>query len=102
MPTPSEIKIVHEYDLVLSNGAAMGLTLEPELGDTVQETDEKLVFDIQPRKPFPEAPTSTPVEHVVVYKRHLMAIQSRVREIAAGKTEDWAKYLPEFTDLPAQ
>lgn len=102
MPTPPEIKIVHEFDLVLSNGTAMALTLEPELGDTVVETAETMVFALQPRVPFPEATTTTPCEHVVVYKRHLMAVQSRVREIKAGQVADWTKYLPEFTDLPAQ
>lgn len=104
MPSTPETKIVNEYDIFLSNGSALPITLEPDLGDTFSETETEMVFDMQERRPFSEAGDETvvPAEHVVIYKKYLAAFHSRKRTIKVPQAQDWVKYLPEFDDLPAQ
>lgn len=102
MTKPPEMKIVHEYALLLSNGATLPILLEPALGDTVTEDDKFMIFDIQPKKPFPEAPAATPSEHIVVRQAHIVAVTSCEHLVPVAPPVDWSQYSQEFSDLPPQ
>lgn len=102
MPTLPETKIVQEYAILLSNGMTLPILLEPAMGDMVTSDEKVMIFDLQPRKQFPDAPEATPAEHIVVRQAHIVAITSSEHLVKVAPPVDWSLYSQEFNTLPPQ
>ena len=97
---PEIKKTLVELDFVFSSGHIMPITLDASKGDTYDESDEVITIDLT-SKPSANDPSMTlPAEQVTIYKKHLISIQKRkkeVLELTAKQKFEWSKTFKEMT-----
>lgn len=79
-PDP-EPKVIDEFDFVFSGGQHLNITIDESKGDIVKIEDDYFQFNIA-EIPSPANPAQkSPAEHTTVFKKHLLTISHRKREI---------------------
>ena len=79
-PDPPPRKIV-EYEFQFTNGGSLGLSLDFDLGDTIDFFDDKVEIHVS-GTPLLEDPTKhLPDRDIVLYRQHIISHQKLVRDI---------------------
>jgi hypothetical protein len=93
----AEIKIVEEYDILLSNGILVPLTIDKQAGDTVEyEHDPVAVkFNIAAKQSESNPDVKTPEEEITIFMAHVLTINKRKREVtqlSPEQKEQWKSF----------
>lgn len=95
-------KTVVDYDFRFTHGVPLGVTIDAEAGDTIIFTDPYVTVYIAPR-PLPGDPDQkTPARDMVIFLQHVLAYETRMREITPLDPEKQAemdKYLSALAAL---
>lgn len=98
--TPLQTRIVHDYDIIFNSGMTMPLTIDLDLGDTIDFTEQSILIFLS-AKPSPNDPAKQlPSEATTVFLKHVIAIQHREREVvelSPGQKEEWHKVWQDLT-----
>ena len=90
---PAKTQTVTDYDFKFIGGVPLGITLDTDAGDTVSwSPDGKTVtFDIMPRLLSKQAHLNSPARRLTVCLQHVLAYETRTREIVALTPEQQAE-----------
>lgn len=99
-----KVKLVDDLDFTFSNGLVMPVTIDKSAGDTVEwDTHADAIVIHLSAKPAQDGESSLPAEDITIFKKNILLIQHRVREVteltSAQKrqlAEQWNKTLQEM------
>lgn len=100
--TPLVVSTVEDYDFTFVDGVSMNVTVDISKGDTVKETESRIHIYLT-AKPSRNNPNKIlPAEDTTLFKRQLVAIQRRTREVTGLTTEqqfEWDKTIEAATSI---
>lgn len=79
--TPQEMKVVDEYDIATDAGLVMPITIDAKEGDTFEEHDDRFIIHLVPKSSIYDSAKKHPAEDITIYKRHVISLNHRIREI---------------------
>lgn len=92
-------KVVFDYDIIFSMGPGMALTIDPEAGDTIEQTTGQILVHLA-EKPSPNDPDKTlPAEDTTIFLAHVIAIQRRERVVVEPTPEEKFAWAEAFSTL---
>lgn len=74
-------KILIDFDVTMSFGAILPITIDESLGDRFYVTKDTLNFEIAAKPSQADPEVNTPAENITVYTSHIACIQRREREV---------------------
>jgi hypothetical protein len=81
-------RTVKEFDFIFSSGMVMPVSIDEEAGDSIHDDKDTIIVIITAKPSLSTPDASIPSERVVVYKAHLLAVQSRERTVSEPTPED--------------
>lgn len=85
--TPEVFRLINDYDVVFGAGMAIPFSLDFALGDTITETDTKIIVHLVPKPSQSDPEKLMPGEDTTIYLKHVASIQHRIRKVPVLTSE---------------
>lgn len=96
---PDLKKTVHEYDITFENGMTIPVTVDTLAGDTYNEDEENVLVFLAPKPSKTDKSKILPAENIRIFKKKILVIQDREREINQLTPEQQAAWEQTLSDL---
>ena len=96
--TTQKTFILHDYDIVFSNGMMMPITVNLDLGDTIEIGDTRLIAHLTAKPSLSDIKKNLPAEDITIFLSQVVSIQHRERsvlELTPNEKVEWAKLFEE-------
>lgn len=96
--TPEVSHVVDDYDFTFLNGMVMPVTVNETVGDTIHFDSAEVRIDLSSKPSINDPAYMLPAENIVIYTKHLVTWQHRIRKVVAITPEqqhEWTQTLKE-------
>jgi hypothetical protein len=88
--TGPDTRIVLDYDFTFVHGMSLPVTVDPEVGDTIQFNPDTIIVNLVAKPGVAGATDKLPPELVTISRQYLAVMQERKREVRNITPEEQA------------
>lgn len=90
---PPQTRTVHDWDLVLTNGSIIQLTIDESLGDTIKIGPDRTEIFLSKKPSSINPKQEMAAEDILVFTRHLQVAKHKLREVTARTPDEEISWL---------
>lgn len=98
LKTPEVKRVVDDYDFVFSSGHVMPVSVDVDLGDSVEFTKYGITINLTAKPSIHDPEKMLPAEDITIFARHLISVQHRKREIVELSPNEKAEWVKTFKE----
>lgn len=96
---PLVMKKLTYYDVTFVSGLGMPLTIDEEVGDTINLTDHSITIYLAPRPKLEDPLDLTPAQNIILYMKHIAGIQYYTKEVPQLTPDQQYEYSQTIKEL---
>jgi hypothetical protein len=103
--SPSEVRTVVDYDVVLDSGLVEPFTIDEKAGDTFERNELEIRVHQSARPSMTNPDRNLPAQDTVIFVSKVASIKQRVREVVQMTEEErgqWKKLIAEMANPTVQ